>query len=523
MNQEESQADRLGARDWLLVATAALLTTILCVLASGNRGFWLDEFYTLDAVRLPAGELIEHRLEAGHSPLPFLYAKVFWLALGESTVLLRLSSALMAGLATVALALLTAELGWRRLLPVVLLISVFHPYWQVIGTLFRYMMPLTALAGFWWWSALSHWRVRSWRSWTLTVALGAVCLWIHGSAQMVFLSVLVLLHLLSRNDRQSLRLLPQLKLLSAPLSSFVLSIPLLVMLQQFTEEGESASANIPSVRLELMNQMKSFFGDDDLFYSVFRVPDDIFTTLFLAVHLAAAAIVIVFCRREKSEPASSFFLSSLLGIPIVVMLITLTIQDAQGPTRYVAFLSVPIVLLFAKAWDLAAHWNKWGIGFRALFILATMMAFTMQALNRGEGHREGMLWLKEHRTPDQPIATLTGDMNILALDFYGIDGGVMQGIDARDESEEGTAELIREPFENADSGFLFLYHEGLGTPVDEALEILSEEGFFSQTKEWAPTRKVRVIAVARNEEGEAALEALKEGPPAPWPTDQPHE
>ena len=157
MSHEPQAAAPCGAseyspREWRMILLAALAAAALCVLNGDRRGFWLDEYYTLHAARLAPGALIADRIAVGHSPLYFFYAKwPQWI--GHEEWILRLSSSITIFALVIFVAALAAELGLRRRLAPLLAFCVAHPFWIMIGTMYRYMAPLTAAAAATAWTA----------------------------------------------------------------------------------------------------------------------------------------------------------------------------------------------------------------------------------------------------------------------------------------------------------------------------------------------------------------------------------
>jgi len=184
----DSFGSLLNRSEWLLVFASGCGAALLKLLFATRRGFWLDEYYTLQAASLPLPELIADRLAAGHSPLPFFYARVFHEVLGNSELALRSSSALAAFAVVFGCAGLLAQLRLRHALAPLLLMAPFVPFWQEIGNEFRYTMPLVAVGSFWAWALVRWWQSRSWGSAAATMLLGALALWTHGSAQFIALA-----------------------------------------------------------------------------------------------------------------------------------------------------------------------------------------------------------------------------------------------------------------------------------------------------------------------------------------------
>ena len=501
---------RLGPGDWPWVVSAAVICGLLRLLFAARRGFWLDEYYTFQATQATIADMIPERFSAGHSPLYFLYARLFAIAFGTSETALRASSALAASLAVVATAGLAARLGLRRLLKPLLVLAVFHPYWQVIGTEFRYMMPLACLGAFWSWAVVAHLQDRSRRTAAAVMLVGAIALWVHGSAQFILasLTIYILLELRDGTERRA-RPARGLEALLPLVGAFGLSLPLIMGLRMMPKVAAEATTDIPSLRKAITNQVQTFFGDDVVFRSATGLNDDVFTFVFLAVYAFAVVAAIRFHRRSDTpREAGRYLVATLVGLPVVVMIITAVGKDVEGPARYVAFLSVPALLLIALLWSEAGSWGKRGMALRLVMALTIGSSWTLQALDQGEWHRETIQWLAAHRSPDQPIVTAGRAVNQLALRYHGVKPvGELAGLSS-DQSEAAVPLLLlREKLQHSDSMFFLLYHEG-DIPVAEVLAKLREEGTLTFTRVWQPSGRVALLGLARTEKGRQELEAL---------------
>lgn len=507
----EQQPEKLAPGEWAWVGAAAILCGLLRLLFAARRGFWLDEYYTFQATQAPVADMIPERFSAGHSPLYFLYARLFADGFGTSETALRASSALAAALAVVAVAGLAARLGLRRLLKPLLFLAIFHPYWQVIGTEFRYMMPLACLGAFWSWAVVACTQDRSRRAAIAVMVCGSVALWVHGSAQFILgaLAIYVLLDLRARTERGAVRPADSLASFLPLVGAFGLSLPLILGLRMMPKVAAEATPDIPSVRKAITNQVHTYFGDDLVFSSVTGLNDNWFSTVFLVIFIAAVIVVVRFHRRQDTpKPAGRYLAATLIGLPLVVMLITAVGKDVEGPARYVAFLSVPMLLMIALLWHEAGAWGGRGIAMRALMVVAIGSSWTLQALDQGEWHRETIHWLAEHRRADQPIVTAGRAVNQLALRYHGLKpAGELAGISS-DQSELAVPlNLLREKLQRSDSMFFLLYHEG-DVPVGDAIAKLRAEGTIRSVRVWQPTGNVVLLGLARTEKGAADLAAL---------------
>lgn len=121
-----------------------LLLAVTCTLAAGRWGLWRAELFTWRVSRGSVDELVEAVVEDKH---PLGYFGLSWLLgrLGEGDLLLRLPSALAAGLLVVAMAALGRRLGGARLAWALGLITCLHPVVLLAGLTAR----STALVTLW--------------------------------------------------------------------------------------------------------------------------------------------------------------------------------------------------------------------------------------------------------------------------------------------------------------------------------------------------------------------------------------
>lgn len=103
---------------WLIVALALALRLPVMIM----RGFWTDEFITIEVARMGWRALTENRFSNGHTPIYFYLIKAWGALFGESQLALRAPS-LIFGLAT--LPLLASLVERRAGRPAALLAALF--------------------------------------------------------------------------------------------------------------------------------------------------------------------------------------------------------------------------------------------------------------------------------------------------------------------------------------------------------------------------------------------------------------
>lgn len=504
--------DRLRRRDWALAALVALLATLLCVLLAERRGFWLDEYYTLQAARMSFRQMVEDRLGAGHSPVYFFYARLGF-PWGDGLRALRLGSALALGATVLLLTGLAGAMRLRRSLPALWALCLVQPYWITAGTEYRYMMPVIALTAATAWAAYLYSERWAALLGLLLAALLGLLLWVHGSAQFVAAGLLIFLcwESLRRGGERLgwvlLRLWPV-------LAGLLASAPLLYLLRH-----HQAASKLPRL-VHLEELLKSLnevvFQAHELWLDWLnaRPLDNIFLLPMLL--LLGASIALTRRRLLAGGRARAWRLLGglMIGIPLAQGLITLLVRQVQGPARYVAAFSVPATLCLALAWD--APPARPGLrrlfrgGLAGLLLLQALGA----ALDRGDLHREAIQWVLANLHGGKVLVS-SRHINTFAFDYLA--RRPVPEVASLDESESVSNDTvratIRKIFARQRRGFIFLYHDPLN--LQARLADLLHDGFFLRSRVFAISGEVRVIAVIRNAAEQGWLAGL---PPfkRPW-------
>lgn len=511
MTHEDTTVDgqcHLSRREWAWAFAAAVLSISVKLLTATRRGFWLDEYYTLHAARLPLVDLVMDRLAAGHSPLPFLYAKAFVVALGSGELALKLSSILACGVALLGVVGLVAQLGLKRLLPALLPLLVLHPYWHYIGTELRYMMPLVAVGSFWCWSIVAWLQEQSAARFRVSVLLGAVTLWMHGSAQFL-LAALALFAVLDCWRGGPRRIIVG----CAPLAcSLAIAAPLLIALGMMPRDA--ASRKLPDPFECLNNQVESYFGEGRASEALSGIPGGAIAVACLLIYVACVVAAFVSLRRERNLRACSFLAAMLIGVPLAAMIYSLLKDNVQGPARYVAMSSVSGAIALALGLTEVARRFRRGILAGGFVLLLVVYTLALQMLDQGDGHREAVKWLAAHRRVDQPVVAIGRGMNLVAFEYYGVPkGGFLDGISSDIRQKAVIKRFLRAALRNADSGFLFQYRNRRTTDeIDGVMEMLRREGVIRAARLWQPTEDIRIIGMATTNKGEEYLASLPEVP-----------
>lgn len=512
-------AARLPTRqEWVWIALAAFTAAALRLAVSDVRGYWLDEYYTLQAAAAPLRAMIPERLGAGHSPLPFLYAKVFYLLFGNDEIPMRASSALACGVAVAGLALLALELGLRFALAPLLVLAVFQPYWMWIGTLLRYMMPMVAVATLWAWATARHLRAPTWRGGLLAFFLGALTLWTHATAQFIWLGLTAFAVIVAWRGVSGPAMaadgaggrLRRVVISVAPLAaSWLSALPLLLLL------GKEADTGRPEWNFNMERSVKTLtetmFGENKLWTELTGLSNDLFVAVGLLLFVAAGVLCVRRLRREGGHAFGAFLASTLLGLILAVQLYTVLVADDLRPVRYVAFGSVPVTLAMAVAWAEARALPRVRWGFQACTALLVGGGFLLHGVNRGDWQRETLLWLSEVRRPEEPVVAVSSRINLYAMEVLNFPArDNVTGIPSTGADVESTTAHLRRAFAQCDLGFIFQYY-GNDVPVDASVQRLLSQGFAVDTRQWR-AGAARVIGVARTAQGAARLKAMPEIP-----------
>lgn len=494
----------LTHREWLWVILAAVVTVIFRIATSDIRGFWMDEYQTLWAAELPMGDLIANRFAAAHSPLPFLWAKLFWL-IGDGQVVLRASSAVACGIAVVGIALLAVELGGRAILPSLLVLCIVNPYWQLIGTMYRYMMPLVAVAILWAWLLARQMRQPTWGGGIAVAIVGGVTLWISGSAELIWFALLLFgigeVWRMGVGNRGS-----RLWGLAAPMIAAVLSvIPFLIILSG-TEHVSDFKPDFIGVMRGLKLMLETVFGDRDGPAALLGVSSDIFVALGLLVFVAS--IVLTFTRgcRDNDQRLNLFLLTTLLGMFLAVQVIAILFSNSVRTVRYQAFTSVPMMLLLASAWTGCRALPRLGYVFRGVLAALVLVSLVTMIVNRSDYHRETVRWLDREQRPAEPIYVID-PRELSMMEHVGFTPMDSVFTISEDESPENVRRDLRSVFEFVDVGFVMIYFTSGTEILDEALPPLMSEGFFVEKRRWHAGH-MTVVAFARTEEGAERIRSM---------------
>ncbi len=483
-----------------------MLAGAVRLFASGQRGFWYDEYYTLGAARLPPIEMIGERIASGHSPLYFFYAKLGML-LGASEHALRATSALAVSAAVLCCTGLAAALGLRRHLPALWVLMILLPYWVTIGSEYRYMMPVVALTAGTCWAAVRYAQHTDVRRGLLLMLLTGVLLWLNGSAQLVLFGLTGFALWESRMvlggwSSRTVRYVWPLVL------GFLLNLPMLYVLRGYKQDKGSSYPKLDGLVKDLC---ETVFGNNNLWCWYLNINDGILLPFEIGVLIAAILAAWRYLQRQGRPLCWRFLACLLAGIPLALLLISTIVRDFQGRARYMAAFSVPAVLCLAAAWYEITSARRRKL-YRVVLSTLVLVQFSGTALDRGDLHRESVQWIIEHHAGFEPVLLSSRENNELALCYLGFPAcDRIAGIDRQTRDPQNTRRIIRETFADGSRGFVLLYHSK--APVEECIRELVAEGFLADCRRWRNARVV-LYAVIRDPDEADWLHCLP--PPRPW-------
>lgn len=501
---------RLWTVAWIVAAAACLLR----IAFASQRGLWLDEYFTLHAARLSLPEMIKDRIQAGHSPLYFFYARL-GLLLGASERGLRVTSALAAGAAVLALTGLLGELKLTRCLPALWLVAVVEPYWMSVGMEYRYTMPLIAVAAATAWLAVRYTaRPDARRGVHLMLATGLL-LWMHGSTPFFAIGLLVFLLWDQLGDapagaaRLAGRLGSALRRTWPVLAGIALGVPFFILVRKHESITAAQTAHFKDLLNDLVDVV---FGEHQLWFNFFNWHHHTWLLDLERVVLAGAIFMTWRELRQRGNArAWRLLASTLVSVPLILYAFCLFVKNFQGPVRYVAAFSIPASLCLAIAASAAPsrRWQLWV--FRGGLLVALIFQSSAMTLEHGDRHREAILWLKNNHRGKEPIVTSVTGMNQEAMKFYGMNPkGITVGGFDQDEAMTAVEEKIKKGFTTARRGLYIRYHSR--KPILTGIDNLVQKGFFTAQRRWKiGNGRLVVGAVIRDKKDQAWLDAL----PAP--------
>lgn len=474
----------LTPRLWLCALLVAVAACAVRVVFAEQRGFWLDEYFTLNAARMSVPDMVANRLGAGHSPLYFFYARL-GLLIGSSERALRFTSALAAGGLVLTLTGLMGELKLARHLPALWTLAIIEPYWMSIGTEYRYTMPLVAIAaGVAWVAARYAARPGHSRGWSLALAL-TVLLWTHGSAPFFAIGLLAFLlwdgwATLREQGRRRLAALSLALLRAWPiLAGAVAAVPFYYMVRNHPSEFEDQQARLKDVLKDLIDVV---FGEHRLWFNCFdwRHHSWLFN-LEIAVFIGALVLAWRELKRCGALRARRLLAAIMVAIPCIMFAFCVSVRNFSGPVRYMATFTIPAVICLAVA--AGARPRPRALRWLYLAGLTAALAFQSSALTleRGDRHRDAIRWVLANQEGDDPIL-MANILNRSALKFYGLPSNKNVTLSGYNGTLAETVARMRTQLATVRRGVFIRYHSS--AQIREGLQELQKQGFLAGVRTW---------------------------------------
>lgn len=521
MNEQVTEA-KPGAgndgADWKFSLPAAAGAMALRALASGRRGFWLDEYYTLNAARLPLAELVSERLANGHSPVYFLYAKAARALVGEGVAGLRCTTTLFVGVAVVLLGVLVRQLGFhRRIARTAMVFAALCPFWITIGLDYRYMMPvvmtslLAAIA-----SVVYARRPSMMSGVGLSVAL-ALPTALHGSGWFVCAASCLFIILTQAAEPASRRpLLHRLPSLWPAIGGIVLLTPMFLSMR-----GGQGVRSEPAMILNLewlaRVTAQTVFNSHKLWMSVTPWATSWILALAYLVLGGGVAIALMQLRRDdvRGPAASRFIISWLVGIPLTLMTLSAFVRNAIGPVRYLSTLSIPLLIVLAIAWHSQVLSLRARLLYRAMVVLAFLVQGAASLLDRGELLREAIGYLNSNHRAGQAVVISTNQMLRVAFDHNKFASpGDLIPVSSYERDPAVVRATVTDAMQRSPLVWLFLYHEA--DPFEPLLEEMAKgDSWKIGMQDVSIGSEVRIVALWTTDEGAREAAAIAR-PEIPW-------
>lgn len=502
-------SDPPSSRDWWIAGAVALAAGFLRALNCARRGFWIDEYHTLIAARLPIPEMVAERFAQSHTPLYFLYARLGPL-FGNSEWALRLTSVLMVVIAILTITGLARALRLRRCLPAIWALALVNPYWFTIGTQYRYMMMLVAFCSLTGWLAVRYAAAWNWRRGVaLALALG-VLLWLHPSMQFlapVFGTFLVW-EAVAQNRRFSLS--------AVAAAMWPILMGLLICLPQAFFIGTKKIQAGPR-KLDFSAFMENIgetaFGNPLLWPRHFGI-----SPLVLSVPMVSMLIVVLWLARRRlradGNPAAWRFLASWFpGLPLFYAFFSWKFHHMHEETRYICTVSLPATILIAVAWRAGrTKFCRWA--FRAGLVLILSIQIPAVVLDRGDLHREAARWVIRNHSGGEPVILASFPTNAMAMGYLGfshpelLGGPPTQGL-----TEDRIYSIVRDRLKGHNRAFFIFYFEP--NEMFDAMNKLKQADVIVEKRVWRYSGLVTIVAAGLDPSQRAWLQNLPD-PNRPW-------
>ncbi|MCL5270555.1 MAG: glycosyltransferase family 39 protein [bacterium] len=460
---------------WVMLGGLMLLAVAMRLFRLDARGFWTDEFWTLEAIGLPVRDLVGQRLAHGHFPTYFILLK-FWSALfGQSECALR-GFSLLLNVASVPLIFWAARRAWsERCALWAALFYVCHerslwaaqearPYGLIMLAAAASMHALlTAIE-----SGRRRWRL-AYAAWTM---LG---LFTHVLYSCIYLAQLgvVGVWLTRRRGRRVWA--------ACLLGPGLVVLPALGVLQVLSRQAASRQLEIPQGLYPLGDWCKGlleiFWGQYEMFaadlkYLMFPAIAMLVTLAWRARSCRTAAFAFV-SGRASHAPCFALFaawgLSCLVGVGLSALII-----GAADAKRYISPGLGGATLLMGLAVGALDHPLRRRALASACLALLILPDF---GLYRWPGHqvREAIRFVAGHRRPNEPVLICKETVSRTMAEYYGL-GVEPVPVPQNETDPEMLRQLVARTVGQVNGFWLILYKEGK-SPVFEVVEQWRQPGF----------------------------------------------
>lgn len=409
---------RSTSRLSLAVAVSSIVGALVLVVVFLQRnGLWMDELYTLHAIRLPLREMIYERLRRGHFPLYFMLQKeVVALFFGGkyNEISLRVLSTAGYFAAVISFALLARRFLNPTAAAMAITLFAFNGL-ALRQAVEARMYTLALLEGVWILRAYFEMASGAGRPVWKWVLMGMTLVGVWTSP-----SVALLVAVLSMDAWFRRRSSPG--LLRWTFLALVVGIATLVpgLLVHIETRQKTEVAHVPPIWLagHLVTFVSGIFADDDYFKPsiALRVLQGIGAVVTIGVVFSAL-------RRWRKLPELEKSCLRIVTLPVLIMLVTwglsyvVRIQvNLLGPARYI------IGVMSCGALLAASQIASWTEGFPRRTMLSHIAVFALLASGavliltvefepgRGRSFRWLMKELREHYHPGDGVITVPNEI-----------------------------------------------------------------------------------------------------------------
>ncbi|MCX7017614.1 MAG: glycosyltransferase family 39 protein [bacterium] len=475
MMDTRQQACRAGLWPMLGLTAAALAARLFHL---DYRGFWTDEFHTLDAILRPLPDLIMDRLHAGHLPTYFILLKLWTLVAGTSEWALRFPSAVAGAMLVPAVWLFARKSVSNGLLLALMSMAAFNGMAVWSSQEARMYSMLTVAA------TLSHYfylrtmERGGWRTWTayyfwLLIAVSlqpAMVAFYAGHAAFAMFAG----RAFPRHRRAALAGAAVALTMGAIGGAVYVSI---------NREMQFDGFHLPRIAILWGRASLVVFGSSpDAFWM--RGVDEI----MLLVCAIGGIIGWRKLRRSQADIDGQIgpyvflkfcFYASIVPLCLMCVFGIFTLHII-GPGRYLLPASAPLWIL--ALWGVAQYPVR--TSHMMAFLIAVIVATGLgnQWYHRGSGAREAAIFLREQAAPGDPVFMRHSTIFPLILNYYGA-AQVDICLIPYKASNDDVLRMIRERATGKTQSWIFEYRDQqkrlsrLAAESSESVTLMERYGF----------------------------------------------